>query len=67
MRRRMSRLIIGGMIFIVLLALATFLGMNRFMTRTTGTDVEEIAETYLAGITEEALYHFNTIAQIRYD
>ena len=63
----MSRLIIGGMIFIVLLALATFLGMNRFMTRTTGTDVEEIAETYLAGITEEALYHFNTIAQIRYD
>ncbi len=65
MRKRTYRLIIGGMIFIVFLSLAVFVGMNRYMGKETKRDVQQIAKTYLDGISHEEVYHYNTIAEIR--
>ena len=65
MRKKSTRLITFGMIFIAALSVATLFGMNRFMSRETGIDVEKIGKTYLTGITNEAAYHYSSIVSIR--
>ena len=65
MRKKSTRLITFGMIFIAALSVATLFGMNRFMSRETRIDVEKIAKTYLTGITNEAVYHYGSIVSIR--
>ncbi len=62
-----SRFIIGGFVFIVVLAIVVFSSVNVFMNKETEKDVEMIAQTYLKGLSSEEIYHFESIAAIRYD
>ena len=61
------RFIIIGFIVVLLVAAAAFMSMNIYMGRKTLSDIENIAATYLSGISNEEIYHFQSIADIRYD
>ncbi|MCR5596366.1 MAG: response regulator [Lachnospiraceae bacterium] len=60
------RIIVGGMIFVFIVAIVVFASMNRYMDNETRKDVQEISDTYLAGVAEEEMYHFESVADIRF-
>ncbi len=64
--KKTIRPIFGGLVFILVLAIVVFTVMNLFMDSKTEKDVHTIAQTYLDGLAQEELYHFQTIAEIRF-
>ncbi|MCR4687738.1 MAG: response regulator [Lachnospiraceae bacterium] len=66
MKKRINRVIIGGMFFIIALAFIVFLSLNRYMDQQTEKDVRNIASTYLQGVANAETSNFNSIADIRY-
>lgn len=67
MQKKANRVIIGGLIFIVTLSFCVFFSMNVYMNNRTSNDVNNIANTYLEGIAMEEIYHYLTIAEIRFN
>lgn len=59
-------LISGGLLLILLLTIAVFVGLDSFMDDETEKDVHRIAQTYLEGISQEELNQFKTIAELQY-
>ncbi|MCR4901771.1 MAG: response regulator [Butyrivibrio sp.] len=67
MKKRINNTIIGGMLFVIALSIIVFLSMNHYMDKQTSKDVKIIAQTYLEGITKEELFHYDSIAEIRFN
>jgi len=65
--KRTSTFIGSGLFFIFFLAVITISLMNRFMNRETEIDVHKIAETYLQGVADAEMAHYETIAELRFD
>ncbi|MBQ9617600.1 MAG: response regulator [Oscillibacter sp.] len=61
-----TRRITGGFLFILVLAVAVFAALIRFMSRETERDVSEIAQTYLEAMAQEELNSFDMFADFRY-
>ena len=66
LRNESSKLIFGGFFFIVVMSLLVFLGMNRYMEGRTTDDVRQVAQSYVEGVASESLYHFTSVANIRF-
>ncbi|SDB69472.1 hybrid sensor histidine kinase/response regulator [Butyrivibrio sp. INlla16] len=60
------KLIIGGFLFIFILAVATFMTLNAFMDTQTEKDVRTIAQVHLQGVAEQELDRFEAIKSIRW-
>ncbi len=60
------KLIIGGFLFIFLLAIITFFSLNRYMDIQTEKDVRTIAQVHLQGVAEQELDRFEAIKAIRF-
>ena len=58
--------IIGGLIFLVLLAIAVFTLLARHISDQTETDVRKIAHVHLKGICELESDRFDAIVHLRY-
>ncbi|MCR5273289.1 MAG: response regulator [Lachnospiraceae bacterium] len=67
MRRRSFSLIISGFVFIFVISIITFLGLNHYMEGETEDDVKAIASVYLHGIADEESNRFNAIKNIRFE
>ena len=65
-KKRTFGLIIGGMVFVIVLAVATFVSLNRYMDRHTEQDVQEIAQVHLLGVADEEVNRFNAVKKIRF-
>ncbi len=60
------RLIAGGFLFIVILAVITFASMNAFMNVQTEKDVRTIAQVHLQGIAEQEMNRYEAIKTLRF-
>ena len=58
--------LVGGLLFIVLLAIAVFALLARYMNGQTEADVHEIAHVYLQGIAELESDRFDAIVHLRF-
>ncbi|MBQ9365944.1 MAG: response regulator [Schwartzia sp.] len=65
-KRNANKLIIGGFLFIIVMAVVVFYVMNHQMEIRTQNDVRQVAQSYVEGIAAEELYHVATIADIRF-
>ncbi|MCR5421303.1 MAG: response regulator [Lachnospiraceae bacterium] len=65
--KKKINIIIAGFIFLFVLTVAVFISMNKYMDEKTQKDVEKIAGTYLTGISQEEIFHFLSIAGIRFE
>lgn len=59
-------LILGSVVFLMALAVATFLTLNRYMDGETEKDVQEIARVHLQGVANEEVNRFNAVKKIRF-
>lgn len=60
------RRIVGGFLFILMLAVCVFLVLTRFLSSETREDVSTIAQTYLEGVSREEQAAFNAMADFSY-
>ena len=60
------KVIIGGSIFIFLLAFVVFLSLNTFMNAQTEKDVREIGDVYLKGTCDQEVDRYNAVKKIRF-
>ena len=65
-KRRTFAFILCGMLFIIILALATFVFLNRYMDGKTEQDVQEIAQVHLLSVADEEVNRFNAVKKIRF-
>ena len=61
-----NRLVIGGFLLIVFLSCSVFFLLNLYMERRIVDDVDKVAQSYVEGVAMEELYHYDSIAEIRF-
>ena len=64
--RHDTKVIVGGLLFIFILAIVVFLSLNRYMDMQTEKDVRQIADVYLQGVVDQEADRFESIKSIRF-
>lgn len=64
--KKFKWLTVGGFVFILAVSVIMFAATTEKMDKETDKDIESVANTYIEGIANEELYHFNSIAEIRF-
>ncbi len=64
--KKTYRLIVGGAVFILILAVVVFFSLNSYMDRKTESDVRNIAQVHLQGIAREENDRYEAIKDIRF-